>query len=54
MKMLKPSIAILDEIDSGLDVDATGNVYAGSMDRVVKFDPSLNIISLERWKIRNI
>ncbi len=30
---------------SGLDVDAVGNVYAGSMDRVVKFDPNLNIIS---------
>ena len=30
---------------SGLDVDATGNVYAGSMDRVVKFDPNLNILS---------
>ena len=30
---------------SGLDVDAVGNVYAGSMDRVVKFDPNLNILS---------
>ncbi|MBW6484428.1 MAG: hypothetical protein K0B10_15405, partial [Vicingaceae bacterium] len=30
---------------SGLDVDAAGNVYAGSMDRVVKFDPNLNILS---------
>ncbi len=30
---------------SGLDVDFNGNVYAGSMDRVVKFDPNLNVIS---------
>ena len=30
---------------SGLDVDAAGNVYAGSMDRVVKFDPNLNVLS---------
>ena len=30
---------------SGLDVDAAGNVYAGSMDRVVKFDANLNILS---------
>ena len=30
---------------SGLDVDVTGNVYAGSMDRVVKFDANLNFIS---------
>lgn len=34
------------EVDcSGLDVDDCGNVYAGSMDRVVKFDPNLNILS---------
>lgn len=31
--------------NSGLDVDDCGNVYAGSGDRVVKFDASLNIIS---------
>ncbi len=30
---------------SGLDVDASGNVYAGSMDRVVKFDANLNVLS---------
>ncbi len=30
---------------SGIDVDATGNVYAGSMDRVVKFDANLNVLS---------
>ncbi len=30
---------------SGLDVDATGNVYAGSTDRVVKYDANLNFIS---------
>ncbi|NQX96519.1 MAG: hypothetical protein HRT73_01395, partial [Flavobacteriales bacterium] len=30
---------------SGLDVDVSGNVYAGSMDRVVKFDANLNVIS---------
>jgi gliding motility-associated-like protein len=30
---------------SGLDVDNVGNVYAGSMDRVVKFDANLNFIS---------
>jgi gliding motility-associated-like protein len=30
---------------SGLDVDVSGNVYAGSMDRVVKFDANLNVLS---------
>ncbi|MCB0401116.1 MAG: gliding motility-associated C-terminal domain-containing protein [Flavobacteriales bacterium] len=30
---------------SGLDVDVNGNVYAGSMDRVVKFDANLNFVS---------
>ncbi|MFH2095026.1 MAG: T9SS type A sorting domain-containing protein, partial [Bacteroidota bacterium] len=30
--------------NSGLDVDDCGNVYAGSGDRVVKFDADLNII----------
>ncbi|MBD3637356.1 MAG: gliding motility-associated C-terminal domain-containing protein [Crocinitomicaceae bacterium] len=30
---------------SGLDVDDCGNVYAGSSDRVVKFDANLNFIS---------
>lgn len=30
---------------SGLAVDATGNVYAGSMDRVVKFDQNLNVLA---------
>ncbi len=30
---------------SGLDVDLNGNVYAGSMDRVVKFDPNLNVLA---------
>jgi len=30
---------------SGLDVDLAGNVYAGSMDRVVKFDANLNVLS---------
>ncbi|MCB0380341.1 MAG: gliding motility-associated C-terminal domain-containing protein, partial [Flavobacteriales bacterium] len=30
---------------SGLAVDNAGNVYAGSMDRVVKFDQNLNILS---------
>lgn len=31
--------------NSGLDVDDCGNVYAGSMDRVVKFDQDLNILA---------
>lgn len=31
----------------GLDVDSCGNVYAGSMDRVVKFDENLNILAEE-------
>ncbi|MFH1322165.1 MAG: gliding motility-associated C-terminal domain-containing protein [Bacteroidota bacterium] len=31
--------------NSGLDVDDCGNVYAGSGDRVVKFDENLNFIS---------
>ena len=30
---------------NGIDVDIDGNVYAGSMDRVVKFDPNLNVLS---------
>jgi len=39
------SLGLLIVDCSGLDVDAAGNVYAGSMDRVVKFDPNLNILS---------
>ncbi len=31
--------------NSGLDVDDCGNVYAGSGDRVVKFDQNLNILA---------
>ena len=31
--------------NSGLAVDSCGNVYAGSFDRVVKFDADLNILS---------
>jgi gliding motility-associated-like protein len=30
---------------SGLDVDDCGNVYAGSTNQVVKFDPNLNVLS---------
>ncbi|MDX2359268.1 MAG: gliding motility-associated C-terminal domain-containing protein [Crocinitomicaceae bacterium] len=30
---------------SGLDVDDCGNVYAGAMDRIVKFDANLNVIT---------
>ena len=30
---------------SGIDVDVNGNVYAGSMDRVVQFDANLNVLS---------
>jgi len=30
--------------NSGLDVDAAGNVYAGSGDRIVKFDQDLNVL----------
>ncbi len=39
------SLGVLVVDCSGLDVDAAGNVYAGSMDRVVKFDANLNILS---------
>jgi gliding motility-associated-like protein len=31
--------------NSGLSVDDCGNVYAGSKDRVLKFDPNLNLLS---------
>lgn len=31
--------------NSGLDIDDCGNVYAGATDRVVQFDPNLNILS---------
>ncbi len=31
-------------LNSGIDIDNCGNVYAGSADRVIKFDPDLNII----------
>ena len=31
--------------NSGLDVDSCGNVYAGSINTVVKFDSALNILS---------
>lgn len=31
--------------NSGIDVDNCGNVYVGSKDRVIKYDPNLNILS---------
>jgi len=40
-----PLIGGLVVENSGLAVDDCGNVYAGSKDRVVKFDPNLNVLS---------
>jgi gliding motility-associated-like protein len=40
-----PFIGGLVVENSGLAVDDCGNVYAGSKDRVVKFDPNLNVLS---------
>lgn len=40
-----PLVGGLVVSNSGLAVDDCGNVYAGSSDRVVKFDASLNILS---------
>ena len=41
------SLGLLVVKNCGLDVDDCGNVYAGSSDRVVKFDQNLNILSSE-------
>ncbi|MDY2888831.1 MAG: Fe-S cluster assembly ATPase SufC [Candidatus Caccosoma sp.] len=44
MKLLKPSIAMLDEIDSGLDVDAL-KVVASSVEDVIKRNGSALVVS---------
>ena len=45
MWMLKPSLIILDEIDSGLDVDATKLVANNIKDYFKKYNPSVIIIT---------
>jgi Fe-S cluster assembly ATP-binding protein len=44
MKLLKPEIAMLDEIDSGLDVDAL-QVVASSIEDVIKRNGSALVVS---------
>lgn len=53
MMMLKPKLAILDETDSGLDVDATKIVSEG-ISRFLNKDNAILIITHHRELIRNI
>lgn len=41
------SLGLLVVKNCGLDVDDCGNVYAGSSDRIVKFDQDLNVLASE-------
>jgi Fe-S cluster assembly ATP-binding protein len=45
MMLLKPDLAMLDEIDSGLDVDALKVVASAILDEYVKRDMGLIIVS---------
>jgi len=43
MAILEPKLAILDEVDSGLDIDATKEVYKGLL-QYIKFNPNTTLI----------
>lgn len=53
MLMLSPKLAILDETDSGLDVDATRIVSEG-IERFLKPDNAVLIITHHRELVRNV
>lgn len=54
MWMLKPSFIILDEIDSGLDVDATKIVAKSIKDYFEKYNPSILIITHNGMLIKDL
>ena len=49
MALLKPKIAVLDETDSGLDIDAL-RVVAGGIDKVRESRPSLGILLITHYR----
>lgn len=49
MELLKPDLAMLDEIDSGLDVDAL-KIVADSLNRMKKEKPSLSMIVVSHYE----
>lgn len=53
MLMLNPKLAILDETDSGLDVDAT-RIVAGGIERFLNKDNAVLIITHHQELVRNV
>jgi Fe-S cluster assembly ATP-binding protein len=48
MAILEPEVAILDETDSGLDIDAL-KVVAGGVDEVRKDRPELGVLAITHY-----
>ena len=49
MAVLRPSLAVLDETDSGLDIDALKIVAAG-VNRLMSSDPDLGVLLITHYK----
>jgi Fe-S cluster assembly ATP-binding protein len=49
MAVLKPKLAVLDETDSGLDIDALKTV-AGGVNKLVAEDPTMSILLITHYQ----
>lgn len=49
MAMLSPSMAVLDETDSGLDIDAL-RIVADGVNTLLKADPSMGVLLITHYK----
>lgn len=49
MAMLKPKLAIMDETDSGLDIDAL-KIVANGVNQLVKEDPDMSILLITHYQ----
>lgn len=49
MKMLKPDLAILDEIDSGLDIDAL-RIVGSNLESLIKENPTMSYLIITHYQ----
>ena len=49
MAMLKPTLAVMDETDSGLDIDAL-KIVASGVNRLVEEDPEMSILLITHYQ----
>ncbi len=49
MSILRPKLAVLDEIDSGLDIDALKTVSEG-INKIKEEDPTLSILMITHYQ----